>query len=745
MRRSGLNASFILVAILALMPGTAAAAAPAVRFFDEDGTTLLGEFAHVHVDLPASTDAELSRGGFDEKMEIVQRDASEGGGWYLSWKALNKVPDYNGDQSKVILSWARKGETGRFDLSDITARPFDAGTDAVPDVKRPARGPSRTRADLEPLNDDEVVDLVPLKTMSMAEFKTIAYDTGTVDTHTDSPGRMVGPDWRPVPANDLVNETGRSNTAQGLYPWRVAGGSRGMLHAAFTSNNTAQDISRRAGDRANSRGLSLLNATHWSASRNPGLVTLVTTAKEFKDAFAADPHNEKVVIMQSIESAYALTEENHAELLEQYWDLGVRMLSFTWNPNSYLAAGNLMKFSDVDGVSGATSTGMTELGKKALRKMNQLGMVFDVSHSDDDTVNDALAITDPKGIPIVASHSGSRQEFDHERNLWPAEIIAIAKGGGVIFQNFYGDFIAEPRSVSEIVDQIDDMVEILVGAGFTRATALDHIGMGTDFDGGTNNADANDARYVYRFAKELLARGYTAEEIAKIRCENTYRLLDAVQGKADLAYRMGSAATIAAPKADGVALGWGDGYAQLKRADPKFTATVTGAASGRVIVDGIVVDSTLEGGVLTADLAGKPLQEAFHVVTFEATDSSGKVARDTTIFDIVDAPVFHKVQFMDQDDASPISTVYVASGDVLATAQIPVETPDGRSIAGWSMSWTGLSFDVTAPLARSYRLVAAAGAPSGGGSGGGCDGTAFGSAAAISALAALIAMRRKRP
>lgn len=699
-----LSAIFLLILSLTLLPAIAAAAPATVKFYDTDNVSLLKTLPTV---------------------------AHPAGGYYIDWKQLNNVPDYSNDRATVILTWAKKGEDTRCVLSNYAARgSFDV---------------SLNRSDLIVLKADETLELIPLKKELKTVFDDLAYNSQTVDTHTDSPGRMLSGDWRPAPVNDLANESDRTNTAQGLYPYMKLGGSRGVLHAAFTANYPAEDISRGAGDRANSRILALLNATHWSAERNPSTVQLVTTTAGFSSALASG----RIGIMQSIESCYSLTEENYEQLLEQYYDIGVRVLSFTWNPNSYLAAGNEMKFSDVDGITGPTSTGMTELGKKALAKMDQLGMVYDVSHTDDQTIRDALKAGKN---PIIGSHSGARKVFDHVRNIWDPEIVAMAQKGGVIFQNFYGDFIEDPRGMYEIVNQIDYMVKLLEkpvadgGAGFAKGKGVEYIGMGTDFDGGTNNADANDARYVFRLSKELLARGYTAAEIRKILYENAFRVIDKVQGNASLSYRQGGTATITAATASGKLLGKGVSYAQLSTRAPVFTATVAGAKSARVIVDGIVYPSTLTGGTLTASLADTPLQENFHVVTFEAKDNNGKVTRNTYIFDVADAPLIHKVEFMYKDGKTPIKTVYVNNGAAITPADIPTETK-GKAITGWTVYWTEQPFNTATALTRSYRLVSVGGGEPGGGdsgSGGGCDMGMVAGLLGGGALLALGWMKRKR-
>ena len=684
------GAAIVLVLGIILMSGVRAADAFDVIFYDEDGTTVLKRIPLTQV--PASPDLH-----------------------YIDWKQLNNVPDYNNGgigsdktgATKVILSWKQRGGADtRYVLSYNAARAnqFSNATRVAPLVFLSG-------------ND---VHLVPLKTYPMADFEEIRTGTIVVDGHTDTVGSMVNSTTRqPVEANDLsvdTNATGGQRTTQGLYSRLKAGGMNGVIHGCYTSRQ-ALDSVRGAGDRANSTILSLINATQWSAERNPDLVQIVYDSAGFRSAHAAG----RIPIMQAIESAYSLTEENAEELLEQYYDLGIRLLSFTHNPNSNLAAGNQMSYTGGTAAQGGNFTirgvGMTPLGKKVLEKMDKLGMAFDISHTDDQTVRDALSISKN---PIAGSHSGSRGEYDHVRNLWDPEIVAMAQGGGVIFQNYYGDYMSDPRGVYEVVNQMEYIIDLLEkpvaqgGAGFAKGKGIEYIGIGTDYDGGTNTADVNDASFFYRTTRELLARDYTAADIRKIYHENAFRFFDEVQGNATIKHD--GTAVITSPMVSGKALVRGVNYARIDTRKPEFSANVTGATSGRVIVDGIVYPSTLSGGKLSASLENTPLQEIAHVVTFEATDSNGKVTRNTNIFFIeVGVPVIHKIEFRYPDGKALAKAAYVDDGKSLVAMGMtmpPSELPNGRLVNNWSHFWSGQvyeksdAFFSTTAITESYRFLA---------------------------------------
>ena|GEM_PF-2854966 len=649
--------SLLLVLSLTLSSGAVALATSAadpieVVFYDEDGVTALAT-------LPTT---------------------AIGDNGYIGWKSLNDVPDFNKAGDKIILSWKKKGDATdtRVNLSKHTAR-----TNAL-------------AANIDQLK--ETLELVPLKVMDRAAFNALHYGNLLIDTHMDTPQRMTGSigtgDQRPVDNNDLANPT---NSAQGSYARMIAGGLTGGGFAAYTSRYDNEDWNRGYGDRANSRILAVINATSWSAERNPGMVEIVKTPADFNRVFAAN----KLSLLNTIEGAYSITEDNYYELIEQYYDLGVRILSFTHNPISYLATG--INAYGANGGTGGLDTGMTSVGERTLDRMKDLGMVYDVSHASDQTVKDALVRSER---PMIGSHSGAWGQHQHDRNIKDAEIIAMAKGGGTVQQNFYGDYMAEPRGVSEVADQIDYIRDLLEKNGFADGT--DYIGLGADYDGGTNTADINDASYYFRITKELLARGYTNAEIIKIMNGNLLRVLGSVQAAAAPRTFAGTPATISDPVADGITLGAGTKTASLATRTPVFEASLGGDFTGgtRVVIDGIVRDSFVKGNVLTADLTGAPIQEEYHAVTFEATNKEGQITRETKIFRI-GATAIHKVDFMDADRVTSLGVAYVPNSTRVAEADVPWYTADGEyKITRWTNWRTGANFNAASNLTYSYRLVA---------------------------------------
>jgi len=183
----------------------------------------------------------------------------------------------------------------------------------------------------------------------------------------------------------------------------------------------------------------------------------------------------------------------------------VRMLSFTWNWRTPFADGLSAKRAE---------SKLTDLGVEALREMERLGIVFDVSHISDSCFWD---VVDLKEGPFIASHSNCREVCDHQRNLTDDMIRALADHDGVMGMNFAPMFIDQKKAtVERVVDHIDHIIE-LVGA--------DHVGLGSDFDGiGSTPEGLEDATKMPNITRELVKREYSNEDIVKILGGNHLRV-----------------------------------------------------------------------------------------------------------------------------------------------------------------------------------------------------------------------------
>lgn len=150
------------------------------------------------------------------------------------------------------------------------------------------------------------------------------------------------------------------------------------------------------------------------------------------------------------------------ERIDELFAFGVRHISLTWNEQNAFAGGAR---ADVD-------SGLTDLGLKALRKIQQMPILFDVSHLNDKSFWDVMKNT---GGPVVATHSNSRRLCNVPRNLTDEMIKELAKTGGMIGVNAYPDFIAsdrKERNVDMLVEHIGHIADIV---------GIEHVGFGFDF------------------------------------------------------------------------------------------------------------------------------------------------------------------------------------------------------------------------------------------------------------------------
>jgi len=203
--------------------------------------------------------------------------------------------------------------------------------------------------------------------------------------------------------------------------------------------------------------------------------------------------------------------ENDISNLKGFFSLGVRILSITWKSNDWADASQ----------QPIKHNGLTDFGKSVIKEMNKLGMIIDISHSADKTVEDVLKISDD---PVIASHSNARTICDHPRNLSDKLIKKIALLGGIICVNFYPPFVSKNKNASykNVVDHIEHIIKI---------GGINSVGLGSDFDGIDKVVEGlENATKIPNITAELLKRGYAEEEIIKIVGGNFIRVFGQVCG-----------------------------------------------------------------------------------------------------------------------------------------------------------------------------------------------------------------------
>ena len=292
------------------------------------------------------------------------------------------------------------------------------------------------------------------------------------------------------------------------------------------------------------------------ARRNPKSMMLVTNPVELQQALA----QKKLASLIGVEGGHMI--EDDLGKLEALYKRGARYLTLTWNNNNNWATSAEYE-SKNNGIIDTASQkkGLSEFGKQVIRKMNELGMMIDVSHVGEQTFWDAINLSTK---PVIASHSNAYTLCPVYRNLKDDQIKAIGKNGGVIQLNFYAAFLdstVDKRMKAFFRDHRQER-DSLTNAGNKEATAylmkkykteynalqapfkllfdhmeyiirlagVDHVGLGGDFDGITlTPTELTDVTKYPLITKELVTRGYSKEDIFKIMGGNFIRVFEANQ------------------------------------------------------------------------------------------------------------------------------------------------------------------------------------------------------------------------
>lgn len=213
---------------------------------------------------------------------------------------------------------------------------------------------------------------------------------------------------------------------------------------------------------------------------------------------------------------------NDLRILRDFYRLGVRMITLTWNFPNGIAFPNFTMEEGVDEKELLKRTnekdGLTDFGKDYVKECNRLGIIVDVSHLGDKGFWDVIELSTS---PIVASHSNARAICPVARNMSDEMILALHRNGGVMGMNFCDDFVDENGngSVDNIIRHIDHIRDL---------GCIDNIGLGSDFDGIPKRKEMEECGKIGMLAEALSGHGYSEEEIEKICYRNSLRVYQEV-------------------------------------------------------------------------------------------------------------------------------------------------------------------------------------------------------------------------
>jgi len=354
-----------------------------------------------------------------------------------------------------------------------------------------------------------------------------------VDTHSDTPQRMI---------YDNFDMGHRDADGHVDIPRLREGG----LDAPFFSIWVSSTVT---GPAAVKIALRQIDAVREQARKHPNDLMLATTVADIRKAHAQG----KIAALMGMEGGHMIDDD--LGLLRLYAALGVRYLTLTHFLNNNWADSSTDK---------PKHNGLTAFGKDVVRELNRLGVMVDISHVADKTFYDALEITK---APVIASHSSCRAICAHRRNMNDDMMRALAKNGGVMMINYEVSFLSE--EYRKAVDQQDMTIierqfekecgknmacQILMGNREARArmmdgrlpkvswekiiehidhaakvAGVDHVGLGSDFDGATMPLGMDDASMMPRITQALLDKGYSEADIEKILGGNLLRVMERVE------------------------------------------------------------------------------------------------------------------------------------------------------------------------------------------------------------------------
>lgn len=354
-----------------------------------------------------------------------------------------------------------------------------------------------------------------------------------IDTHVDTLQRIL-----------IGNKSIGGRLPDGMIdiPRMREGGMKGEFFSVWID-------SVYSGDSATRRALQLIDAMYRTIAANPKDLEL---ARDAADILRISKKG-MIAALMGIEGGHAI----HGDLgvLRMFHRLGVRYMTLTW--------ANSNEWAGSSGDAGR-DRGLTDLGRDVVREMNRIGMIVDISHVSDKTFWDVMAVATK---PVIASHSSCRALCDVPRNMTDDMLRAVAKNGGVVGINFNSGFIdpefnkrdsASGRNqlAAFTIDQFGGDVDKLAAARYSvfetpdptprppieklinhidhavKIAGVDHVGIGSDFDGVSSvPLGVDDVSKLPVVTEALLRRGYSERDVRKILGGNFLRVLREVTGR----------------------------------------------------------------------------------------------------------------------------------------------------------------------------------------------------------------------
>lgn len=330
-------------------------------------------------------------------------------------------------------------------------------------------------------------------------------------------------------------------------------GREGGLAAAVFVAWVEPSFVGRGPNGARSRAEQLLGEFHRLVARHPDRIAFAPNGRELELAGSRGA----IAGIPGIEGGHAIEES--LDTLGTLFDRGVRVLTLVWNNHlSWIR-------SCRDGAGAGIPEGLSAFGRSVVRRMNELGMVVDLSHAGERSFYDAI---DASVAPVIASHSGCKSLHAHPRNLSDDQLRELGRGGGVVGIPFCVAFLSKEAQEEDdrlrkteayrAIDGKDETERSLLQGRFLQREAralpldrvvdhvlhavemagIDHVGIGSDYDGiGRTPEGLEDASCYGRLAERMLARGLGAADVEKVLGGNLRRVFAAATGPGTAAGR----------------------------------------------------------------------------------------------------------------------------------------------------------------------------------------------------------------
>jgi len=379
-----------------------------------------------------------------------------------------------------------------------------------------------------------------------AKARAIHEKAFMLDTHQDTPSNLIKPGF------DLAKDHTSNEDAQVDFPKMKRGGVDGAFWAVYVAQGPRTPEGIVA---IRKEAQAMFDAIQAAIRQHPTELALATTPAE---ALQIRKKGQRAIFI-GMENGYPIGQD--LGMLQQYYNQGARYITLCHASNNDICD------SSTD-PKGPEYQGLSAFGRQVVQEMNRLGIMVDISHTSDSTFYDVLRLST---VPVIASHSSSRALSDMARNLTDDMARDLARHGGVVQVNLYSPYVKKPvksaerqaaeqaffakwhiktslnlyalppddkqvamaeyatlekqypvplANVQDAADQIDHLVKV---------AGIDHVGIGSDFDGGTVLTGLADVSDFPNLTLELVRRGYSEKDINKIWGGNLFRVMNAVE------------------------------------------------------------------------------------------------------------------------------------------------------------------------------------------------------------------------